>query len=67
MVSLPWQIINNDLEGGWKVDRGEKLIAEGRLTSKEKDLKVKQCWYYVLQHSTVTVVFVMSLRPSAKE
>lgn len=51
VVSLPLQIINNDLERGWKVDRGDKLIAEGRPTSKEKDLEVKQCWYYVLYNT----------------
>lgn len=29
----------------------EKLIAEGRLTSKDKDLEAIQYWYDVLQHS----------------
>lgn len=33
------QIVNNDLERGRKVDRGDKLIAEQRLTLKEKNLK----------------------------
>lgn len=37
-----------------KVDRGDKLIAEGRLISKEKDLEALQYWYYVLQHSIAT-------------
>ena len=34
------QIINNDLERGRKVDRGDKLMAEQRLTLKEKNLKL---------------------------
>lgn len=34
------QIINNDLERGRKVDRGDKLRAEQRLTLKEKNLKL---------------------------
>lgn len=34
------QIINNDLERGRKVDKGDKLMAEQRLTLKEKNLKL---------------------------
>ena len=33
----PQQIINNSLERGRKVDRGNKVIAQGKLTLKEKE------------------------------
>ena len=37
----PQQIINKNLERSRTVDRRDQLIAEGRLTLKEKDLKLR--------------------------